>query len=106
MLRGIKRKVKNKTMYEEGVLKPIGKLDLKEGEEVEIELKKSIKERTFGVIPLSDLEVEECYKAIKDYALLTNDAFHVATMKRHEILNIATNDPDFERVKWIKVWKP
>ena len=59
MLRGIKRKVKTKTMYEEGVLKPIGKLDLKEGEEVEIELKKSIKERTFGVIPLEHDDIEE-----------------------------------------------
>ena len=54
----------------------------------------------------SELEVEECYKAIKDYALLTNDAFHVATMKGHGITNIATNDSDFERVEWIKVWKP
>ena len=59
MLRGIKREVKTKTMYEEGVLKPIGKLDLKEGEEVEIELKKSIKERTFGVIPLEHDDFEE-----------------------------------------------
>jgi predicted nucleic acid-binding protein len=42
---------------------------------------------------------------LKDYALLTNDAFSVVTMKRYGIINIATNDPDFERVKWIKVWK-
>jgi predicted DNA-binding antitoxin AbrB/MazE fold protein len=46
-------------MYEEGVLKPIGKRDLKEGEEVEIEFKKSIKERTFGVIPLEHDDIEE-----------------------------------------------
>ena len=31
--------MKTKAMYWEGVLKPIGKLDLKEGEAVEIELK-------------------------------------------------------------------
>ncbi|MCK4734821.1 MAG: PIN domain-containing protein [Methanophagales archaeon] len=55
---------------------------------------------------ISESEVEECYKAIKDYALLTNDAFHVATMKRYGITNIATNDPDFERVNGTKVWKP
>jgi predicted DNA-binding antitoxin AbrB/MazE fold protein len=30
---------RTKAIYEEGILKPIGKLDLKEGEEVEIELK-------------------------------------------------------------------
>ena len=52
-------RIKTKTMYEEGVLKLIGKLDLKEGEEVEIELKKSIKERTFGVIPLEHDDIEE-----------------------------------------------
>ena len=60
----------------------------------------------FYVPPISELEVEKCYKAIKDYSLLTNDAFHVATMKRQGITNIATNDPDFGRVEWLKVWKP
>ena len=42
----------------------------------------------------------------KKYWLMATDAFHVATMKRYGITNIATNDPDFERVEWIKVWKP
>ena len=42
----------------------------------------------------------------KKYWLMATDAFHVATMKRHGITNIATNDPDFERVGWTKVWKP
>jgi len=50
--------MKTKTIYEEGVLKPIGKLNLKEGEEVEIALKKSIAERTFGIIPLEHDEIE------------------------------------------------
>ena len=31
----------------------------------------------------------------KVYCLLSNDAIHVATMKKHGILNIATNDSDF-----------
>ena len=42
----------------------------------------------------------------KKYGLLSNDAIHVATMKRQGITNIATNDPDFERVEWINIWKP
>jgi len=42
----------------------------------------------------------------KKYWLMATDAIHVATMKGHGITNIATNDPDFERVGWIKVWKP
>ena len=33
-------KMKTKAIYENEILKPIGKLDLKEGEEVEIEVKK------------------------------------------------------------------
>ena len=43
---------------------------------------------------------------MKRYRLMSNDAVHVATMKRHGITEIATNDPDFERVDWIKAWKP
>jgi len=42
----------------------------------------------------------------KKYWLMATDAFHVATMKRQGITNIATNDPDFRRVVWLKVWKP
>ena len=51
--------MKTKAIYKEGILKPLGKLDLKEGEEVEVELKKSITERTFGIIPLEHDEIEE-----------------------------------------------
>jgi len=62
--------------------------------------------KIFRIISISELEVEESYKAIKNYSLLTNDAFHVATMKEYDIKNIATSDGDFERVNWINVWKP
>lgn len=40
------------------------------------------------------------------YFLMSNDATHVATMKTHGIRDIATNDPDFERVDGITVWRP
>ena len=42
----------------------------------------------------------------KKYGLLSNDAIHLATMEKYGLTNIATNDSDFERVDWIKVWKP
>ena len=42
----------------------------------------------------------------KKYCLLSNDAIHVATMKKYGVTNIATNDGDFERVEWVKVWNP
>jgi predicted nucleic acid-binding protein len=48
----------------------------------------------------------EALEFMKRYRLMSNDAIHVATMKRHGITNIATNDPDFKRVGWIKIWKP
>ena len=37
---------------------------------------------------------------------MATDAMHVSAMKRHGITNIATNDRDFKRVEWLKVWKP
>ncbi len=40
------------------------------------------------------------------YLLHPKDALHLAVMKRYRIFDIATNDSDFERVDWIKVWSP
>ena len=51
--------IRVKARYENEMLKPLGKLELEEGEEVEIELKKSITERTFGIIQLEHNEIEE-----------------------------------------------
>ena len=51
--------IKVKARYEGSVLKPLEKLDLKEGEEVELELKKSVTDRTFGIVPLEHKEIEE-----------------------------------------------
>ncbi|MBA7530501.1 hypothetical protein ES705_22709 [subsurface metagenome] len=45
---------RTKAIYEEGILKPLGKLDLKEGEKVEIEVKKSPFERLEGMIKISN----------------------------------------------------
>jgi predicted nucleic acid-binding protein len=38
------------------------------------------------------------------YLLHPKDSLHLAVMKRYRIFNIATNDSDFERVEWVKVW--
>ena len=45
---------RTKAIYEEGILKPLEKLNLKEGEEVEIEVKKSPVERLEGMIRISN----------------------------------------------------
>jgi len=57
------------------------------------------------ILPV-EYKCKELVEYISGYFLLSNDALHVATMKRYGITNIATNDPDFERVDWINVWKP
>jgi predicted nucleic acid-binding protein len=40
------------------------------------------------------------------HGLLTNDAIIVASMQRHGLTNLATNDDDFDRVPGLTVWKP
>ncbi|OYT66708.1 hypothetical protein B6V00_02980 [ANME-1 cluster archaeon ex4572_4] len=41
-----------------------------------------------------------------EHALLPADAIILATMKEHSIVNLASNDHDFERVDWITLYKP
>jgi predicted nucleic acid-binding protein len=42
----------------------------------------------------------------KQYLLMTNDSLNLYVMRSNQLYDIATNDPDFKRVEWIKVWKP
>jgi predicted nucleic acid-binding protein len=42
----------------------------------------------------------------RKYGLLSNDALHLATMKQDGIVTLASNDRDFERVEWVKLWRP
>jgi len=51
--------LKVKARYEDAVLKLLEAVDLEEGEEVELELKKSVTDRTFGIVPLNHEEIEE-----------------------------------------------
>ena len=40
------------------------------------------------------------------YRLLISDAVHIAIMKKRGIVDLASNDSDFERVAGINLWKP
>lgn len=60
----------------------------------------------FNLLPIGKLEVIEALEIMSNYYLLTNDALNAATMKVNGITSIATNDNDFERVDWLKIWKP
>ena len=38
--------------------------------------------------------------------LLSNDALHLAVMRKAGLRDLATNDADIENVKALRVWKP
>lgn len=64
--------------------------------------------QAFGIKVLP-LDVDSILKstAIKqEFGLLTNDAINLALMRRNHIQGIATNDPDFEGIGDLIVWKP
>jgi len=42
----------------------------------------------------------------KEYDLLPRDALHVACCKAYGIEEMATNDRDFEKVSYLRLWKP
>ena len=50
--------MKVKAIYESHVLRPVGDLDLEEGEEVELEIKKNIVKRTYGLIKLDTKTID------------------------------------------------
>ncbi|MGB2841096.1 MAG: PIN domain-containing protein [Halobacteriota archaeon] len=54
----------------------------------------------------SNLILEQITEFSRVYSLLPADAIHLATMKANNLIKIASNDPDFERVDWIKLYKP
>ncbi|HJH27017.1 MAG TPA: antitoxin [Methanophagales archaeon] len=50
---------RTKAIYEEGILKPLEKLDLKEGEEVEIVIAGSLAKDFRGALKLEDVKLIE-----------------------------------------------
>ena len=55
----MKMATRTKAIYEEGILKPLEKLDLKEGEEVEIVIAGSLARDFRGALKLEDVELIE-----------------------------------------------
>lgn len=45
-------------------------------------------------------------KLMKEEFLLSNDTLHLSVMKREDVRSIATDDPDFETINNITIWKP
>ena len=60
-----------------------------------------------NIIVLKNISVfPEFMHISRKYNLMATDAFHVTVMKKSGIKNIVTFDKDFERVDFIRVWKP
>ena len=59
-----------------------------------------------GLLPLDIPLLVAGTELSKQLGLLTNDALTVALLHRHGIVNLVTNDGDFEHVPGITVWKP
>lgn len=51
-------------------------------------------------------ELKPVMSNCKKYGLFTRDSLHVTVMEQNNIKDIATNDSDFERVDFLRVWKP
>ncbi len=68
-----------------------------------------LKELTYGGLEIMTVDTGIIEKSIdlgKRYGLLVTDAIHLSTMEQYGIVDIATNDSDFEKVEFITVYKP
>lgn len=45
-------------------------------------------------------------RLMKVYHLMSNDALHLAVMQKSNFQNLVSNDPDFDGIDGIHVWKP
>jgi predicted nucleic acid-binding protein len=58
------------------------------------------------IVGIDESTFELALRYSKNYALLSNDALHLATMKQEGVSTIASNDRDFSGVEWLQIWKP
>lgn len=62
----------------------------------------------FGVqvLPVNLATLQGATQVIQRYGLLTNDALVVAVMQQHNLTQLASNDPDFDRIPGITRYAP
>ena len=58
------------------------------------------------IVGIDESILELALQYSKKYGLLSNDALHLATMKREDVSTMASNDRDFGVVKWLQIWRP
>ncbi|MDD1754059.1 MAG: PIN domain-containing protein [Methanothrix sp.] len=60
----------------------------------------------FHIVILDAQTFPEFVQLSKRFHLMAMDSAHLAIMKLNGLTNLATNDADFERIPYLKVWKP
>lgn len=65
-----------------------------------------IKKYPIAILSIDEDMMDTAIEISKKHGLLISDSVHLAAMNSNGIINIASNDGDFERVKGIKVWSP
>ncbi|MGD0280884.1 MAG: PIN domain-containing protein [Dissulfurispiraceae bacterium] len=65
-----------------------------------------ISEMNIRIIALTDGLIKKSAKIRSAEGLLTNDSLVVAALKDLNLVNLATNDNDFDNIKWLSVFKP
>jgi len=53
-------------VYENGVLKPLKKLNLREGEKVRIRVERKVSDETFGVLKGKLEDIDRCLRKLED----------------------------------------
>lgn len=65
-----------------------------------------ISEMNIKIIALTNELIKKSAKIRHTEGLLTNDSLVVAALKDLRLVNLATNDNDFDCIKWLTVFKP
>jgi predicted nucleic acid-binding protein len=58
------------------------------------------------ILDVTYREIHASKRFRDDYGLLTDDSITLAVMHRHGLVDLASNDEDFERVAGIRLWTP
>lgn len=58
------------------------------------------------IVGIDESTFELALRYSKKYALLSNDALHLVTMKQEGVSTMASNDRDFSGVEWLEIWRP
>jgi predicted nucleic acid-binding protein len=59
-----------------------------------------------NILPVTYREIHNSEQFRDIYGLLTNDSIILAVMSHYKLMDLATNDRDFQRVPGIRLWTP